>query len=101
MPLFSFPTSAPSFQSTISTLGGGLKTPRTNCSNETAWHQVRQSLYNLYAPNPLLHSSFIPKRIPYYHFTHEEEIMQDFLFLATTVVFFAIAIGYADACDRL
>jgi len=27
--------------------------------------------------------------------------MQDFLFLATTVVFFVIAIGYTYGCDRL
>jgi hypothetical protein len=61
----------------------------------------QKSLYNLYDARPILHSSFIPKRILYCHFTHEEEIMQDFLFLATTVVFFVIAIGYAYACDRL
>jgi len=27
--------------------------------------------------------------------------MQDFLFLATTVAFFVIAIGYTYGCDRL
>ena len=27
--------------------------------------------------------------------------MQDFLFLATTLVFFVIAIGYTYGCDRL
>jgi len=27
--------------------------------------------------------------------------MQDFLFLAATLVFFVIAVGYTYACDRL
>ena len=30
-----------------------------------------------------------------------EETMQDFLFLATVLVFFVITIGYTYGCDRL
>ena len=35
------------------------------------------------------------------HVAQEAAEMQDFLFLATTLVFFAIAIGYTYGCDRL
>ncbi len=30
-----------------------------------------------------------------------EALMQDFLFLGTVLVFFAIAVGYTYGCDRL
>ena len=36
-----------------------------------------------------------------YRVAKEATGMQDFLFLATTLVFFVIAIGYTYGCDRL
>ena len=54
----------------------------------------------LYCPSPSLPLLYTRSDI-IGHVAQEATEMQDFLFLATTLVFFVIAVGYTYACDRL